>query len=130
MIVNEFEGLSAFSAGIERLSSFMEAMREVDSTRSNEDGLLALPKEVGSNGTLVSAELPLLSGRGSEIQLNFVGNHDKVLLSTRQLGLVTPDRKRELISGLDLTVHEGENLLIVGNSGCGEFPSFLVHSFS
>ena len=125
--MNEFEQLSAFSAGIERLSSFMVAMREADSTRSNEDGLLALPKEVGRNDTLVSAEptlvsaeLPLLSGPHSKIQLNFVEDNDEVLLSIRQLGLVTPDRKRELISGLDLTVRHGENLLIAGASGCGK----------
>lgn len=122
MIVNEFEQLSMFSAGIERLSSFMIAMREADSTRSNEDGLLALPKEGGTstNDTLVSDERPLLSGPHSEIQLNFVENLDEVLLSIRQLGLVTPDRKRELISGLDLTVRHGENLLIAGPSGCGK----------
>lgn len=40
VIVNQFEYLSSFSAGIERLSSFLEAMRKVDSQRSSSSPLL------------------------------------------------------------------------------------------
>jgi putative ATP-binding cassette transporter len=61
---------------------------------------------------------------GGTIQLKMermhVANGGNVLLAANKLGLVTPDRKRMLIDNLDLTVHEGEHLLIVGNSGAGK----------
>ncbi|EED92357.1 ABC transporter [Thalassiosira pseudonana CCMP1335] len=105
VIVNQFEQLSSFSAGIERLSTFMTAMRDADPKRSNEDGLLSLPAE--STGTGAISLLSTSSGQ-------------KAVLIINKLNLMTPDRKRSLIQGLDLTVREGENLLIVGNSGAGK----------
>ena len=140
VIVNQFEQLSSFSAGIERLSSFFIAIRNADATRSNEDGLLALPKEFNEtawadslNASLTQADDHALNG--GNIQLNLermpeaVANGQKnVLLQTHNLGLVTPDRKRTLIENLDLTVREGEHLLIVGSSGAGK--SSLLRAIS
>lgn len=135
VIVSQFEQLSTFSAGIERLSTFMTAMKLADSTRSNDDGLLALPKEFNMTDCLdVSVEQSDVDATGSKeeptldgnIQLNFermsssIANGGNALLTAKQLALVTPDRKRTLIDNLDLTVHEGEHLLIVGNSGAGK----------
>ena len=126
VIVSQFEQLSTFSAGIERLSSFFVAIRNADPSRSNDDGLLALPKEY--NETDISLKTASLV-QGSIIQLNLermseIANGQNVLLKTTKLGLVTPDRKRSLIENLNLTVKEGEHLLIVGNSGAGK-SSFL-----
>ena len=42
------------------------------------------------------------------------------LISLDHLDLSTPDRKRILIRDLTMEIHEGENLLIVGNSGAGK----------
>jgi putative ATP-binding cassette transporter len=121
VIVNQFEQLSSFSAGIERLSSFFVAIRDVDPSRKVADGLLALPKEVaddaGNNEDKRASD--------GTIQLKFerpspTGSGPSILLRTNKLSLVTPDRKRNLIDDLDLTVREGENLLIVGNSGSGK----------
>ena len=72
MIVNDFEQLSSFSAGIERLSTFLTSMRDADPARSNEDSLLALPAEV--NATNIDEE-PMKSEAETEmsnqsIQLN------------------------------------------------------------
>ncbi|KAL9190401.1 hypothetical protein ACHAXT_007612 [Thalassiosira profunda] len=135
VLVNEFEQLSSFSAGIERLSTFLTAMRDADPTRNNEDGLLSLPKELNATDAIdVSAEPSRVAERevkgmhasGDTIQLNMermepsIANGGNVLLTTNKLGLVTPDRKRMLIDSLDLTVREGEHLLIVGNSGAGK----------
>jgi ABC-type uncharacterized transport system fused permease/ATPase subunit len=146
VIVNQFEQLSSFSAGIERLSSFYLAMRDADSSRSGTDGLLALPKEKifdeshradGGNGDASMLLLPGVNDVGGgglseqekigAIQLNLermtsssIANGQNALLRIDKLSLKTPDRKRTLIDGLDLTVHEGENLLIVGNSGSGK----------
>ena len=121
VIVNQFEQLSSFSAGIERLSSFFVAIRDVDPSRKVADGLLALPKEVADDAGNNE------DNRASDgtIQLKFerpspTGSGPSILLRTNKLSLVTPDRKRNLIDNLDLTVREGENLLIVGNSGSGK----------
>ena len=126
VIVSQFEQLSTFSAGIERLSSFFVAIRNADASRSNDDPLLALPKEY--NETDISLKAASLV-QESTIQLNLermsdIANDQNVLLKTTKLGLVTPDRKRSLIENLNLTVREGEHLLIVGNSGAGK-SSFL-----
>jgi putative ATP-binding cassette transporter len=140
VIVNQFEQLSSFSAGIERLSSFFLAMRDADSSRSSTDGLLALPKEMlndslrvdddhGDVSVMLQSEDSDVDGDGLSkiektigvIQLNFermAGQN--VLLRINKMSLMTPDRKRTLIDNLDLTVHEGENMLIVGNSGSGK----------
>ncbi len=146
VIVNQFEQLSSFSAGIERLSSFYLAMRDADSSRSGADGLLALPKEMFDDSRRVDdgdGDASVLRLRGDNdvgggepygeentfgvIQLNLermtsssIANGRNPLLRISKLSLTTPDRKRTLIDGLNLTVHEGENLLIVGNSGSGK----------
>jgi putative ATP-binding cassette transporter len=122
LIVNQFEQLSSFAAGIERLSSFFIAIRAVDPSRKEQDGLMALPKEVADDA--VNDEVKRASD-GSTIQLKFerpspTSSGQDILLRTNKLSLVTPDRKRNLIDNLDLTVREGENLLIVGNSGSGK----------
>jgi len=135
VIVNQFEQLSTFSAGIERLSSFMKAMKSADFTRSNQDGLLALPKEFHTNESL-DASTEKIEGNitglikdpvvGGNIQLDVTEmpssatNGVNTVLTAKNLCLVTPDRKRRLIDNLDLAVNEGEHLLIVGNSGAGK----------
>jgi putative ATP-binding cassette transporter len=133
VIVNQFEQLSSFSAGIERLSSFYLAMRDADSSRSGTDGLLALPKETFNdsldpdNSSLIGGVIPMQGTSTGVIRLNFermtsssIANGQNDLLRINKLSLMTPDRKRTLIDNLDLIIHEGENLLIVGNSGSGK----------
>ncbi len=123
VIVNDFEQLSSFSAGIERLSTFLTSMRDVDPSRSNEDSLLALPAEVNvtsvDDGPVKVADL-----RNQSIQLNRQRmpstNGDNALMQINQLRLVTPDRNRVLIDNLDLTIREGQHMLISGSSGCGK----------
>ena len=129
VIVNDFEQLSSFSAGIERLSTFLTSMRNVDPSRSNEDSLLALPAEVNAtsvdDGPVKVADLR----NQSNIQLNRQRipstNGDNALMQINQLRLVTPDRNRVLIDNLDLTIREGQHLLISGSSGCGKSSKSL-----
>jgi ABC-type uncharacterized transport system fused permease/ATPase subunit len=51
VIVNQFEQLSSFSAAIDRLHSFMVAIRDADDGRTEQDGLLQLPANVNANAT-------------------------------------------------------------------------------
>ena len=131
VIVNDFEQLSSFSAGIERLSTFLTSMRDVDPSRSNEDSLLALPAEV--NATSSDDEpVKVADIRNQSIQLNLQRmpstNGGNVLMQINKLRLFTPDRNRVLIDNLDLTIREGQHLLISGSSGCGK--SSLLRAIS
>jgi putative ATP-binding cassette transporter len=134
VIVNQFEQLSSFSAGIERLSTFLTAMRDADPTRNVTDGLLSLAAENNStasqsdfdaNGHSVKQSALMQSHSNnnvcSTINLNCGGMAgSNSVLRVNGLKLLTPDNKRTLIEDLDLTVREGENLLIVGSSGAGK----------
>jgi ABC-type uncharacterized transport system fused permease/ATPase subunit len=131
IIVNQFEQLSRFSAGIDRLAVFLEAMQEVDPDRS--ENLKTLMKLSDGNAidvmdnvrdTNVDAEfskidlirLPTTSVADTAPK-NGAAKH---LLVLENLDLCTPDRKRCLIRNLSMQLREGENLLIVGNSGAGK----------
>ncbi len=130
VIVNQFEQLSSFSAAIDRLSSFMTAIREADEGRTEEDGLLQLPPNATDTHNAIGATEGPAAGiqhvpKIALTQLPPMGNdlHSAgpgPILSIRDFTLTTPDGKRELISNLDVSVKEGENLLIVGNSGAGK----------
>ena len=126
VIVNDFEQLSSFSAGIERLSTFLSSMRDADPSRSREDDLLALPAEV--NATFTGDGTETVNERNEmpkqSIQLNLQkmpsSNGENILMQINQLRLVTPDYKRVLIDNLDITIREGQHLLISGSSGSGK----------
>lgn len=116
IIVNQFESLSTFSAGIDRLSQFYDEMRNLDADRTGDMPLLQLANVTTNAGltfTEESIELRRSSPMSSEALL-------KPILSVQNLKLVTPDKKRVLIENLSLNLEEGQNLLIVGNSGAGK----------
>jgi putative ATP-binding cassette transporter len=142
IIVNQFESLSTFSAGVDRLSTFYEAMRDVDTKRGDDFQLLQMgPKNETStdaNGeTTWTMQSSMEMQQANSITLHDLGSrsamamiesngqqHDdhrnKMILSMDHLELCTPDQKRILISDLCMNLYEGENLLIVGNSGAGK----------
>jgi len=150
VIVNQFEQLSSFSAAIDRLSSFMTAIRDVDESRSSEDGLLQLPPNATATRTMNNMTMvvdvdtvpsstdhsPSTNGLmpisnvnlKPKIELNQMAPLGTDLFSTaphaalsiHNLTLTTPDFKRTLIRNLEMSIPEGENLLIVGNSGAGK----------
>jgi ABC-type uncharacterized transport system fused permease/ATPase subunit len=128
VIVNQFEQLSTFSAAIDRLSSFLKAIRDVDDLRTNNDGLLQLPPTDNtglSKNKETQTTLPTeIETRKSTIELvrcNLDISASRAnFLSFQNVTLTTPDGKRTLIHGLNLDIEEGQDLLIVGNSGAGK----------
>ena len=151
VIVNQFESLSAFSAGIDRLHQFMKAIREADAEREFDDDLLTMPNatkiEAASDSAagvdnhqaeLVPPSSPTLTmshdSSGSsyahetsiaiETNEHMSGLELAPILGAKNVTLFTPDMKRTLIHSLSFTLPARSNLLIVGNSGVGK-SSFL-----
>jgi vitamin B12/bleomycin/antimicrobial peptide transport system ATP-binding/permease protein len=141
IIVNQFEQLSRFSAGIDRLAVFLEAIQEADPDRNKDlKSLLMLENTttIVSNATTAQIAstkadttsdvefgkidlIRLAPANASTYQTNGEGSQQlPQLLILKHVDLCTPDRKRLLISDLSLELKEGENLLIVGNSGAGK----------
>jgi vitamin B12/bleomycin/antimicrobial peptide transport system ATP-binding/permease protein len=139
IIVNQFEQLSRFSAGIDRLAVFLEAMQEADPDRN--ESLKSLLKLANTTETAndtdetVTVTKASTNGHAAPSAMDFGkidlvrlptrpfdtnGASAKPLISMEHLDLCTPDRKRLLIRDLSMELKEGENLLIVGNSGAGK----------
>jgi ABC-type uncharacterized transport system fused permease/ATPase subunit len=141
IVVNQFEQLSRFSAGIERLSVFLDAMRTADPDRDDASfSLLQLANATLVNASIVTEEMEsgvavksemlshavfgkvdlrqsLLSSKGSD---GYTVPSDVPILGIQNLDLCTPDKRRLLIKDLSIQLPEGQNLLIVGNSGTGK----------
>ena len=123
IIVNQFESLSAFSAGIERLSGFFQAMREADICRDETSSLMQVANMSAANGMPAEDDARVVTQDTIRL-LNWEkltsrpANHP--ILSIAKLDLATPDRKRVLIRNLSIELEEGRHLLIVGNSGAGK----------
>ena len=92
VIVEHFESLSRFSAGVDRLHAFSQAM----------------VTEAGQSASACD------DGTG---QIHTVAGFE---LSLDRLTVLTPNREHLLIQGLTLAVKPGEGLLIVGPSGTGK----------
>lgn len=134
VIVNQFEELSSFSAGIDRLQQFMKAIREADLERTEDSPLMQLPPNMtAANDTKITTAADITWKEETTITLRQMipldqlqsplANGDseaRTILALQNFSLCTPDRKRFLIRDLDLNLREGENLLIVGNSGAGK----------
>ena len=130
IIINQFERLSGFAAGIDRLAQFFEAVQDVDPTRTADTPFLQPPKE--ENATVVAQEngsvADDLGGAvapvDGTISLQRMAPGRETLrdsiLAINKLDLGTPDGKRLLIQDLSITLKEGTNLLIVGASGAGK----------
>ncbi|PXF41543.1 ABC transporter D family member 2, chloroplastic [Gracilariopsis chorda] len=109
LVVNRFDSLSQFGAGIDRLAQFVQAL---------EDNIEEEQRTFGTN-----SEKNLTRGRGHRggIVLNEIPGRNR-FLSVQNLTLYTPgdDMPRKLIDNLSFTLTPGERLLVCGPSGNGK----------
>jgi len=123
VIINQFNGIAAFMAGIDRLFLFMKAIQELDPDRTNEDATVMVAKESivpervvsppPSDGILVK-EYDAFESSSPD------SSSPQPILTIRNLRLTTPDHKRVLIQNLNISLAKGQNLLITGVSGAGK----------
>ncbi|WP_028999607.1 ABC transporter ATP-binding protein/permease [Azohydromonas australica] len=93
VVVEHFEGLSRFGAGIERLHGFQEVLQQQ-----------ARPG----------------NGNGQENGTDHVQLVHGAQLAVEHLSVLTPQREQVLISNINFQVRPHEGLLIVGPSGSGK----------
>ncbi|KAL7526787.1 hypothetical protein ACHAXR_001653, partial [Thalassiosira sp. AJA248-18] len=140
IVVNSFTDVSKFSAGIDRLFSFMSAIKELDPDRSNMGSLLSLSKDDDDTALLPKHDQmttkqsiqvkefdPVVTSAPSPVSgPTFLSQQQQsppsssTILSIGNLCLATPDNKRMLVQNLNLSLLGGSNLLIVGASGAGK----------
>jgi len=124
IVVNQFEQLSRFSAGIERLSVFLGAMRSADPERGDEYPMLQLANETLKEDAISTVHETIQTTSNDEIGKIALKQREESsgtpIFQIENLDLCTPDKKRFLIRNLSMKLAEGENLLIVGNSGAGK----------
>ena len=141
IVVNSFTDVSKFSAGIDRLFSFMSAIMDLDPGRSvgrSMGSLLSLPtddpsspKAERSSADVIQVKQfdPLVTATRSSIpEMLSLSQPQTTILSIKDLCLATPDNKRMLVQDLNMTLVSGSNLLIVGASGSGK--SSLLRSIA
>lgn len=123
IVVDQFNGISAFMAGIDRLFLFLKAIQELDSHRSNEDADIMVGKSIGILENVVTTAPSGISVREYDAFEYLSPNTPlqlRPILIIRNLRLTTPDHKRVLIQNLNLSLQKGQNLLIAGVSGAGK----------
>jgi ABC-type uncharacterized transport system fused permease/ATPase subunit len=127
IVVTSFTDVAQFSAGIDRLFSFLSAIMVLDSERSSMGSLLSISKDEPSSESERTAIRTPAAIQVEEFSPLFLtdpsssgGSQPSTILSIRGLCLATPDNKRILVQNLNLSLSSGSNLLIVGASGSGK----------
>ncbi|MDD4272445.1 MAG: ABC transporter ATP-binding protein/permease [Desulfobacter postgatei] len=92
IIVQYFDSISAFAAGINRVSTFKERLFTASGSKTAENG-------------------------GNRTRIQRVA---KESINLQDLTLQTPDYKRTLIRNLSIDLHTGQSILIMGHSGVGK----------
>ena len=110
LIVNQFEGLSSFSAGLGRLATFVERM---------ESYCDASECALDANATFVLRDEPR-AAPARRVEATEAAAAGGAVLAIDGLRLETPDGNRELFGDLSLEVRGGDHLLVTGASGAGK----------
>lgn len=146
IIINQFESISAFTAGITRLSYFFDRL-DVPATPSSNFTVISAT-EVSNNPEFRTSSIQyrFLEKQPEQAVIDGVsggrGQSDALMIRFSNVTVLTPDRHRVVIGaiprkssdsvsdkgnrfdGVDLDIFTGDSVLILGPSGCGK-SSFL-----
>ena len=142
LLINQFEQISAFSAGLSRLTTFIDRIDSLSTSNSS----------YSPRGPLINmTKLPVaeLNEQLSTVTRSREGSKE-LLLELRNLTVITPDGSRIIVGGPPLSdgrseagskvdaerdfrgaylrVYKGDSLLVVGSSGSGK--SSLVRAMA
>lgn len=92
IIIQYFDSISAFAAGINRVSTFKERLFKASGSKTSEN----------------------------DTEQTRIQRIAKETIRVQDLTLQTPDYKRTLIQNLNLDLDMGKNILIMGHSGAGK----------
>jgi vitamin B12/bleomycin/antimicrobial peptide transport system ATP-binding/permease protein len=128
-IIQQFSDLSAFSAGIDRLHSFYDAMRHADTNRSRHDPLLTLI-HVQETETFVDEDKDIyiaIDEKNAASRKISLHESSRQNFSLTNVSVMTPDLSRSLAHNVTLSQHPSDgiskntnNWLITGPSGVGK----------
>lgn len=117
IVINQFNEIAYFMAGIDRLFLFLKAVQELDSDRANDDATVIMDED---DSTETRVFKPPTDGIVVTSENVLLRKEPPTTLMIRNLLLKTPDNKRMLIQHLNLSLAKGQNLLIAGVSGAGK----------
>lgn len=129
IVVDQFESLSAFAAGVDRLYSFKYAMLNPDglsqlrdSPASNLASDLAMDQQI-SRPVSRSVDRPVnqpVSPQADRSVRPQISRQIGSGISLDRLTLLLPTNERKLIEALSFELPVGQGLLVMGPSGCGK----------
>jgi vitamin B12/bleomycin/antimicrobial peptide transport system ATP-binding/permease protein len=99
LIVDRFQSLASFGAGVERLYSFLGSLETND-----------LTTETAENGALTTIKTEIATDKAALTHCLMLEN----------VTLQTPNRQRTLVEQLSVSLAPGQGLLVRGPSGCGK----------
>jgi ABC-type uncharacterized transport system fused permease/ATPase subunit len=130
IVINSFTDVAAFSAGIDRLFSFMRAIQVLNPDRDIGSLLSSSPRDDAAFlGHHVSRNIEPYKAENTISVKEFdprrrsgpdLASSATTILSIQDMRLVTPDMSRVLIDNLNVSLSQGRNLLIAGPSGAGK----------
>ena len=130
IVINSFTDVAAFSAGIDRLFSFMRAIQVLNPDRDIGSLLSSSPRDDAAflghhesrniepykaENTISVKEFDPRRRSGPDL-----ASSATTILSIQDMRLVTPDMSRVLIDNLNVALSQGRNLLIAEPSGAGK----------
>lgn len=102
-------------AGIDRLFLFMKAIQKLDADRRNDDETVIIDDKEAITPVITEGIITKECDPDSSYALS-----PQRILTIQDLSLSTPDNKRMLFQGINLSLTKGQSLLITGVSGVGK----------
>ena len=126
VIVDRFQSLTAFGAGIDRLYDFAASLGHMEA-QASAASVLAVAEDTEAEADETADEEPEIAPTEADAAATAIaGEHPTILqevaphLSLHHVTLQTPNYQRTLIEDLTLTLEPESSLLVAGPSGCGK----------